>query len=92
MSSPRPDINEIKEIVESETKLEWFIKKDEPDVLSLYASKYKLDIVWCGKNWTFEFYDFESEFGEEEPKSAQGPMYDAEEIKKELPSFIRGCV
>lgn len=88
MENPRPDIKDVRTTLENKTGGVWSIIENDPDILSLQKNQYKLEIVWDGDFWTLNLYDFEGQHGEEAPKWAQGPMYNAKEIKKELPSFI----
>lgn len=88
MGIPRPDTNEVKDIIETQTGLHWETNIDEPDKLSFINSVFTFDIVWDGSKWTFRLYDHASPSGLDEPKWAQGPMHNATEVKNELPGFI----
>jgi hypothetical protein len=86
--APRPDTDEVKEIIETETNMHWTVHTDEPDKLSFVAISYKFDIIWHGDHWTFKIFDKASSYGDEEPRWAEGPMANATEIKTSLPGFI----
>jgi hypothetical protein len=88
MGIPRPDTNNVKQILETETGYEWAVNIDQPDKLSFASGPFSLEITWDGSYWTFNLYDLASSYGEEEPRWQQGPMQNATEIKNELPEFI----
>lgn len=88
MSSPRPDTAEVKEIVESETDLDWTVVVDDPDKIQLTCGPWNFDIEWEDNRWVFRIYDRSSSKWEATPQWAQGGMSNATEVKNELPGFI----
>lgn len=88
MSAPRPDTDNVQQTVEQETNLSWSVTVDVPDHLTLVSGPYKLEVVWSGSYWTLELYDLSSSFGQNEPRWAQGPMHDANEVINAIPGFI----
>lgn len=88
MGIPRPETDEIKDIIETETGYKWTTNLNEPDKLSFASGPFALEIVWDGSYWTLELYDLASSYGDEEPRWGHGPMRNATEIKNELPEFI----
>lgn len=88
MSNIRPKSSDIEKILENVTKLDWYNTKDINNNISFSTGQYNLKIKHDGDYWTLHLYDFESEYGETQARWAKGPMYNAEEIKKELPDFI----
>lgn len=89
MSDLRPATDEVIEIVEEETGQNWSISIDKPDYIRLVTGLWRFNVVWDDGSWTLELQDLaDGELELDESEWAEGPMQNADEVLRSIPSFI----
>lgn len=87
MSIPQLNVDNIVQIVEQETQLDWEMTENRDSVLELQTEVTRLVFSWDGGAWRIDAYDFASA-DKDEPIKSLTNLRTVLQVERQLPSFI----